>query len=308
MFATSFPDLKWLKDQAENRFYRPLPGTGIPGRGWPTVVLNVKAANVFRDNILGPLSLFSNWSGRSRVFVEGRPVDVPEDCFVLSNARQRYTLEIQKNEVETFNIHFGEEWTSEAQASLTKRHECLTDDPASPCALSFEFYNKLFRKTPQIEQTLRILQRQGDGESLRRDEILLALLRQLIEEQRGERMRLDSVHATKLSTRREILRRLHLATDLMYASSGGEISLDELARVSMLSKFHLLRSFKEVFRQTPHQFLTGIRIEKARILLRQTNMEVKDIGRQLGFDSSSTFSRRFYDVTGFYPSQYRLGN
>src|SRR5689334_24402232 len=107
MFATSFPDLRWLKDQAENRFSRPLPVTGAaPGKGWPTVVLNVSASEVFRDNILGPLSLFSNWTGRSSVIVDGHSFDIPKECFLLSNEKQRYTLEVGRQRAETFNVHF----------------------------------------------------------------------------------------------------------------------------------------------------------------------------------------------------------
>jgi AraC family transcriptional regulator len=309
MFATSFPDLNWLKEQAENRFHRPQASNGLPaGRGWPTVILNVNASNIYRDNIPGPLSLFSNWNGRSRVSVEGRSFDIAGDSFFVSNEQQRYTLEVQKGRAETFNIHFGEEWIREAVTSISNRHECLTDDPTLQPASSLQFYNKLFRKTAKIQQTLRSLQSHGNGESLRRDEILLVLLSQLFEEQRGEKLRLDNVAATKLSTRNEILRRLHLATDLMYARADTEISLDELSRASMLSKFHLLRSFREVFNQTPYQFLTGLRIERAKALLCSSNIEVKEIGRQVGFSSSSTFSRRFRNVTGMYPSQYRLEN
>jgi hypothetical protein len=85
MFATTFPDLRWLKEQAENRFFR-ANASGAAGSGWPTVILNVRASSIHRDNIPGPLSLFSNWTGVTRVTVDGRSFDIPKECFVQATS------------------------------------------------------------------------------------------------------------------------------------------------------------------------------------------------------------------------------
>lgn len=310
MFANRFPDLTWLKQQAESRSFRGrLPdGTAGPPQGWPTVILNVHARETYRDNIPGPLSLFSNWVGKSRVTTESKSVEVTQDYFVLTNAGQRYTLEIGKENSETFNIHFGELWTAEAMASLTQTHGWLADHHGlhEPCSL--QFYNKLFRKSDEIKSCLRKLQKHGNGDALRRNELLLSLLSLLIAGQYKDALRMETLDAVKGSTKKEILRRLHLATDCIYSSLETPHSLDELARVSMLSKFHFLRAFKEAFNQTPHQFITELRVEKAKSLLANTALEVSEIGRSVGFDTASTFSRTFRNATGVYPTRFRALN
>lgn len=65
MFCQSFPDLAWLKKQAESRFanQRGWNNQALSHTGWPTVILNVRAGETYRDNIPGPLSLFTNLNG-----------------------------------------------------------------------------------------------------------------------------------------------------------------------------------------------------------------------------------------------------
>ncbi|MCO5947780.1 AraC family transcriptional regulator [Mucilaginibacter flavidus] len=57
------------------------------------------------------------------------------------------------------------------------------------------------------------------------------------------------------STRVEILRRLNRAKEYLYTNYNRNIGLDELAEYSCLSVNHLLRTFKQAFNLTPHQFL-----------------------------------------------------
>jgi AraC family transcriptional regulator len=310
MFATRFPDLKWLKEQAESRSFRGrLPdGSMAPTEGLPTVILNVQTQNIYRDNIPGPLSLFSNWTGTSQVTTEGRTLNLPDDCFVLTNPGQRYTLTVGTAPAETFNIHFGELWAKGAISSLTQTHEWLTNQGNDFQRGDFGFYNKLFRKTEEVRLILRQLQSHAAGDSLRRDELLMSLLAQLMVEQQIERQRKNVLGAVKGATRSEIMRRLYLATDYVYSSPDGSFSLDELSRMAMLSKFHFLRSFKEAFNKTPHQFITEVRVERAKHLLGKTDLEIAEIARKVGFDEASVFSRRFRNCTGLYPTQYRAAN
>ena len=310
MFATRFPDLKWLKEQAESRSFRGrLPdGSAAPVEGWPTVILNVQTQNIYRDNIPGPLSLFSNWAGTSRVTTEGRTVNVPEDCFVLTNPGQRYTLQVGDAAAETFNIHFGELWAKSAFSSLTQTHEWLTDHPDTFQGGEFGFYSKVFRKTEEVKLVLRQLQNHAGGDPLRQDELLTSLLSQLMTEQQRETRRTDVLSAVKGATRIEIMRRLYMATDHIYSCPDGTLSLGDLSRVAMLSKFHFLRSFKDAFNKTPHQFITEVRIERAKHLLGKTNLEIAEIARKVGFCEASVFSRRFRNTTGLYPTQYRAAN
>jgi AraC family transcriptional regulator len=286
MLYHAFPDLRWLKTQAENRFAsgKTWNGEQLPTQGWPTVLLNVKSGSVFRDNIPGPLSLFSNISGESYVRVDGRTSVVNDDYFFITNNTQRYTLEIKT--AETFNVHFGQNWL----------HNIVDNREV-------EFFNKLYPK----DDVVRYLQAQlklPAKTNFEREELLTQLVVHLLRVNNGEKIKLENLSTAKLATREEILRRLHLATDFIYGYYSSDLSLDDLSKVAMLSKFHFLRAFKQAFGVAPHKFLNNVRMEKAKDLLK-SDLEIAAIGKMVGINDSSSFSRLFKNEIGVYPSIFR---
>src|ERR1700761_2529692 len=70
------------------------------------------------------------------------------------------------------------------------------------------------------------------------------------------------------------------------------LNLDVLSDVRFTSKFHLLRLFKRYYGQTPKQYLTDKRIEKAKELLAQ-GWSVTETCFAVGFDSPCSFSTLF---------------
>jgi AraC family transcriptional regulator len=84
-----------------------------------------------------------------------------------------------------------------------------------------------------------------------------------------------------------------------------EWTIDLLARESGLSKFHMIRLFREHVGFTPAQYLTEVRLQRATELLGQTEQDVTDIAFEVGFGSLATFERLFKKKFGTTPSQYR---
>jgi transcriptional regulator GlxA family with amidase domain len=94
----------------------------------------------------------------------------------------------------------------------------------------------------------------------------------------------------------------------MEANLDKPISVGEIATVACFSSFHFLRSFKQVFRETPHQYLTRRRLDRAQDLLLQTEMSVTNICFAVGFESLGSFCSLFRRHTGQSPERYRLQN
>lgn len=103
----------------------------------------------------------------------------------------------------------------------------------------------------------------------------------------------------------ELIRRLLRAKDRMDAASHEEWPVRRLARVSGVSEAHFARSFKEAFGLPPHRYLLTRRIERAKALLRDTELEVTEIAFRTGYGSLGTFGRTFRDVTGQTPGELR---
>lgn len=103
----------------------------------------------------------------------------------------------------------------------------------------------------------------------------------------------------------DLLRRLLRAKDRMDAASHEQWPVSRLARVSGVSEAHFARSFKEAFGVPPHRYLMTLRIERAKALLRDSELSVSEIAFRTGWKSLGTFGRTFRDVTGESPGDLR---
>ena len=82
------------------------------------------------------------------------------------------------------------------------------------------------------------------------------------------------------------------------------LDLTHIADEASFSKFHFLRLFRKIVGLTPHQYLTAVRIERAKSLL-MAGMPVTEACLSVGFESTSSFTGLFKRVTGQTPVMYR---
>ena len=84
------------------------------------------------------------------------------------------------------------------------------------------------------------------------------------------------------------------------------LTLDELAYMANLSKFHFCRTFKKHTGLTPKKFISLRRVERAKILLsRNTDMNVSMIAYEVGFCDVNSFIKTFRKITGSTPHSYK---
>src|SRR3954465_12518635 len=93
-----------------------------------------------------------------------------------------------------------------------------------------------------------------------------------------------------------LLRRLLRAKDRMDAASHEAWPVPRLARVSGVSQAHFARSFRDAFGVPPHRHLLTRRIERAKTLLRDTDLPITEIAFETGWQSLGTFGRIFRDI------------
>ncbi len=83
------------------------------------------------------------------------------------------------------------------------------------------------------------------------------------------------------------------------------LTLDDLARTAMVSKYYFLRVFTRVTGVTPGRFLCAVRIQEAKRLLMTTELTVAEIAVRVGYSSTGSFTRRFTELVGASPTHYR---
>ena len=86
------------------------------------------------------------------------------------------------------------------------------------------------------------------------------------------------------------------------------ITLKQLGEISGYSDIHTMRLFRRDTGQTPHEWLTNIRINRARELLTASDKTLEQIASECGFSSDSHFKILFKKTTGITPGAYRRGS
>jgi AraC-like DNA-binding protein len=93
------------------------------------------------------------------------------------------------------------------------------------------------------------------------------------------------------------------ARDFLHDSLGEKITLDDLAEHARLDKFHLVRAFRSQVGLPPYEYLTYLRVSRARELLRR-GVLVSDVAQLLGFCDESQLHRHFRRIVGVTPGAY----
>ncbi|WP_306324206.1 MULTISPECIES: helix-turn-helix transcriptional regulator [unclassified Streptomyces] len=84
-----------------------------------------------------------------------------------------------------------------------------------------------------------------------------------------------------------------------------ELNLDAVAAHAGYSRSHFVRAFKAAYGQTPGQYLSQRRIERAAEMLRTCDLTITEICHLVGFTGLGTFTTRFKQHTGQTPGEYR---
>jgi len=103
----------------------------------------------------------------------------------------------------------------------------------------------------------------------------------------------------------KIARALEYMRELPATAQADAVSLDRLAGIAELSKFHFLRQFNHVVGMTPGAYLRTLRMCQAGRLLRSSEAPIVDVASAVGFADHPSFSRAFARYMGMTPSEYR---
>jgi len=99
--------------------------------------------------------------------------------------------------------------------------------------------------------------------------------------------------------------KLQRVTDYIDDHLQDELTLQTLSATLSMSPFHFAHAFRTTTGLAPHRFLIQRRIDRAKILLCETDMSISEIAHQVGYAHQSNFSVVFHRVTGRTPRSYR---
>lgn len=84
-----------------------------------------------------------------------------------------------------------------------------------------------------------------------------------------------------------------------------EISIDDLAQIANLSKYHFIRTFSSIIGVSPIKYINMVRINEAADLLQSGYSNIMEVANKCGFDNESYFIKTFKTYKRETPNQYR---
>ena len=139
---------------------------------------------------------------------------------------------------------------------------------------------------PWDEKELMLVLAEEVSEEEKRDD-----LEELAEDDAGENLRMNKVT--------EIIRD-YIRENYMY-----DLSVQDLADKMNYSEPYFCRLFKQSFGQNFTAYLTEYRVSMAKKMLEEPTVNIKDIGKSVGYEDSNYFTKVFRRITGQSPTEYR---
>lgn len=276
------------------------------------IIFNALSDKSNCERHVGCLSLKTVLSGEEWYTIDHRRIAVRPGQFLVLNNDQEYSCSIEGPEkTAIFSVFFREAFANNVLRDMLSSEDALLDTYADVEEKKPEFFQTLSVIDVTLQQKLQrlitVLNEFG-YDSHRVDEHLLFLLYDLIHKHKVALGHTKKVKAIKPATRMEIYKRLCMAKDFMHSSFMDKQGLNMITHTACLSTPQLTRQFKAVFRTTPHQYLTQIRLGHAEKLLKQSDMPIHEITRACGFENTSAFCRLFRKAYGLSPQSFRLIN
>jgi AraC family transcriptional regulator len=288
-------------------------GGTLDGTPWhrsdDTTILNLHTQ--VADYAISPtrMALVCAWNGRQEVNADGRRLLVDDDTWLLMPSDAASVRIRGARPVHALTILFRSGMPEDVLSTLINSDDRLLENGEElPTAASLPFATHLRTHDRSVTPVLLFIRRHCDSgleDPLWYEEQLVFLLERMLVQHRHVLGRVRSIPARRAATRREIMRRISLATDFIHSNYERPLMLQDIASAAYLSRHHFLRLFKHIHDVTPHEYLQRKRSTAAARLLRGSELAVEEIVKQVGFDSRSTLFRALRRFHGTTPRECR---
>ena len=155
-----------------------------------------------------------------------------------------------------------------------------------------------------VEEALHLFQKQENqlekAQDAELEETYLIECRQIGRNEGETASEFDEGNVTRLSVL------VSMVEDYIKNNYRKEITMQDAARAVNYSEPYFCKVFKQQYGQNFTAYLKEFRVEEAKKLLRQPDVNVKEIGKRVGYPDSNYFARVFRGITGESPTEYRM--
>lgn len=254
------------------------------------------------------LSIKLGHQGTEHYWINGQHRAVSRGNYLLVNRHSSFRCMLNTPEpVEAFCLYLSKSTVQKVAYGLQHSERELLDAPTVRRDSEPAFFENIYR-TDQ-DQLGHFLERHRNmliqGQLPEDGSFFYTLAEQLLLSQNQIHHQINRIAASQASTREELYRRLCIARDYIHDNFRREITLDGIARKALLSKYHLLRSYKQTFSITPYQLVLQLRLQaSAKMIIQQQQTSLEEIATNTGFSDRRSFTKAFKKAYGCPPSKF----
>jgi AraC family transcriptional regulator len=236
----------------------------------------------------------------------------PENYLVINQGQHYKTSFEGPGNKEMMLMAFKPGYVEEVLYSVMADEDKLLDEPFNTVHQPVYFFEKTFESDSFISNTFQWLRRlmnedMGWKKTVDLDSVYSGTLIRLLQIHRGLYSEINKIDSVKLSTRKELYKRLSIGKEFLDTNLHRKISIEEVSRIASLSPHHFKRAFKKLFGHTPHHYHVKKRLEYSRQLIEDGRLKVSEICHLVGFEDPSSFIRLFRNNYGHTPGNSGRG-
>jgi AraC-like DNA-binding protein len=292
--STRFPDLPPRPETSANAAFR---RAYFARWGRENMVFLASTANFESMPLTSQLSIKLVDRGQALLRVGRRELLLEPGRCVVVNEGETYAVRIaDERPVRGFSLHFRPGLAAEVQAARGEGWERALGDGAAPRqGRSPRLGDALHAPSAgllEVLESVRRLALSGERDGAVFEPLFIAALDRLLDDDEGERQHVASrLDAVRASTRDELRRRAGWAQDYILGNYAEPIALGDIAAAAHLSKYHLLRVYRQVHGVTPLEALRTRRAEVAAAMLRDGHDDLAAVAGSVGFGSRWAMQR-----------------
>ncbi len=262
-----------------------------------------------------PLSKFSIravFSGVETYIIGSRTINLYPGNFLVINAGTTYNRIVNSSlPVITFSVLFDGEYLEKFVRDLKRKYgEMLFVPYRTEENSDLILIDSMYTLRGDMEYNLMHLKKHADkglNDQFMINQYLYHLLLNYChiynEELHSKALSLNM--SAKTAAKMDILKRIAMAKDFIISNHEKNITLRDISSIACLSVSHLIRLFRIVFKKSPYQFLTQVRLERAKYYLKNTSISIQEIVSLVGFENPSSFIRLFRTAYNTTPGTFR---
>ncbi|MDZ4835590.1 MAG: AraC family transcriptional regulator [Candidatus Melainabacteria bacterium] len=257
-----------------------------------------------------PLSVHCVFRGNQLFSIGRRPnLLLDQSAYLILNDGQSYVHAVEGTpELESLTILFSVNLVEETFSPEFSGGDVLQFDCSSKNRLPVQFCERLRQNdnivTPRLLRLRALLADSAAEEVVIVDELKI-ILRRMLHVHRDDVFAAEALPYQRSSTKLQMYDRLQRARDYIASALDEDWNLPNMSETVGFSPYHFQRCFTQMFGETPHQFLTNCRLNKASLMLRVSEKSVTQICGEVGFESLGSFSTLFCQRYGMSPIRFR---